>query len=89
MWFEYDCVWSGGSLDEAQVEAVENHRPDIHHIHAGHQRGASGQEALGGGAFESQSYWAELYISLKIPACGAVVLGVRFARNCAGDYFRR
>lgn len=59
MWFESDCAWSGGSLDGAQVGVVENRRIDIRHTHAGYQRGASGQEAPGGGAFESQSCWAK------------------------------
>lgn len=88
MWFESDYAWSGGSLDGAQVGAAENRRIDTRHTHAGHQRGASGQEALGGGAFESQSCWAEEYTSLKFPMRGAAVLGVRFVRERVGSYFR-
>lgn len=88
MWFESDCAWFGGSLDGAQVGVVENRRTDIHHIRAGHQRGASEQEALGGGAFESQSCWAEQYTSLKIPTCRVPVVGVGFARECTEVYFR-
>lgn len=82
MWFDSGCAWSVGSLDGAQVGAqvgvVENRRTDIHHTRAGHQRGASGQEALGGGAFESLSCWAEWCTSLKkIPTCSSS----RFARK--------
>jgi hypothetical protein len=76
---ESGCAWSVGSLDGAQVGIVENRRTDIHHTRAGHQRGASGQEALDGGAFESLSCWAEWYTSLKKPTCGSY-RRVRFAR---------
>lgn len=88
MWFESDCAWSGGSLDGAQVGVVKNRRIDTRHTRAGHQRGASGQEVLDGGAFESPSCWAEEHTSLRFPMWGAAVLGVRFAWECAGGYSR-
>lgn len=65
MWFESDYAWSGDSLNGAQDMVVKNRRADIQHTRAGHQGGVSVQEALGGGAFESQSCWAKWITSLE------------------------